>query len=322
MTNGGSELKVMQSIVFLTVDVLPVKGYEIEDSIRIGNDAPTAGAFAQKEFAETAGTLDAFQLEHNPTYAYVASRFTSGTMDEATGLAYLRAFVVKVQTLLLALWMIKDNSANALTAYYRLDDADGPHFISEDFTTYFFTADCELRTTHFTAVEWERAIAFLRQLDAAIPKLPQNERRVSGLIHESRLARTLYTLQAARNTSDLLVKIAFYCMCLEALFSTDKEGITYRIAERTALFLGNDGPERRAILEDVTKLYATRSKVVHGDLVKKTQLPDLLERVKRGDDYLRRCLTKIMADNALLHLFTKKPSEAIVEHFKAQVFDH
>jgi hypothetical protein len=110
-------------------------------------------------------------------------------------------------------------------------------------------------------------------------------------------------------------------MCLESLFSTDKEGITYRIAERTALFLGTSGPERRRILTDVTKLYGTRSSVVHGDVVKPAQLPDLIERVKRADDYLRACLTKVLRDPPMRDLFSSQPEEAIVEHFKAQVFD-
>ncbi len=242
-------------------------------------------------------------------------------MDEKNGIAFLHIFIVKVQLLVLGLWMVKDNSVNPLRAYLCLDDQTGPHFLSEGFTTFFFTAHCDINTTHFTLEEFERSVAFYRQFDTVIPKAPQNENRLSGLTHDSRLARTLYFLQAARNTNDLLVKIAFYCMCLESLFSTDREGITYRVAERTALFIGSDGAERRRVLEDVTKLYGTRSKVVHGDLVRRSHLPELIDRVKRGDGYLRACLTKILGAPAMLELFSKKPNEAIIEHFRAQVLD-
>jgi hypothetical protein len=291
MTNGGSEVTIQQPLLYLTLDALPTTGYLIEDNFRVGNHAATAHAFAA-EYADAAGSLDKFQLANNPTYAYLANRYAAGTMNQENGLAFLHAFIVKVQLLLLGLWMVKDNSANAWTAYFRLDDDAGPHFLSEGYMTFFFTADCELRAGHFNAEEFERAVAFYRQFDGVIPKLPYTQKRISGLTHDSRLARTLYFLQAGRNTSDLLIKIAFYCMCLESLFSTDKEGITYRIAERTALFIGSNGLERRKIFEDVAKLYGTRSKVVHGDLVKHRQLPDLIERVKRGDGYLRSCLRR------------------------------
>lgn len=302
------------------VEPLPVKGGAIDEFFRIGNHAETAGAFADK-FKDSAGTLNTFQIANNYVYAYSANRYAKGEINETDGAALMHSFMVKTQLLMLALWMVKDNSANAYEAYLRLDDDTGPHFIGERFSNWFFMADCELRVIAFTRAEFEAALGFYEQFDRIIPKLPHDEKRVSGLIHDSRVVRTLYFVQAARATADLLVKIAFYCMCLESLFSTDKEGITYRVAERNAFFIGNHGPERRAIFDDVSRLYNTRSKVVHGDLVKKAQLPDLFERVKRGDDYLRRCLTKILGDPAMLELFSSKANEDIIEHFKAQVFD-
>ena len=37
-------------------------------------------------------------------------------------------------------------------------------------------------------------------LDTVIPKAPYKERRISGLVHESRVSRTLYLVQGARKT--------------------------------------------------------------------------------------------------------------------------
>lgn len=315
------ELIVLQPFTHLTTDPLPLTGLVVDKLFRIGNDKDTVRAFAEERFAEAAGTLDTFQLANNHVYAYVANKSTADAIKEVDALAFLHAFMVKTQLFMLALWMIKDNSANAYEGYLRLDDIHGPHYLSERFSNWFFMADCEQREVHFTAAELDTALAFYAQFDTVIPKVPNNEKRISGLIHDSRVARTLYFLQAARTTGDLLVKIAFYCMCLESLFSTDKEGINYRVAERTALFIGSEGPERRKILEDVTKLYGTRSKVVHGNLVKENQLSDLFERVKQGDAYLRACLAKILGDPAMLELFSEKPNEGIIEYFRARVFD-
>jgi hypothetical protein len=313
------ELHVMQPITWLTLDPISPNGIRFEKDIRIGCDLAAAKELAEK-FLNDAGRIDTFQLANNPAYTFVANQYGQGTMDEPNCDAYLRIFVVRVQVFLLALWFVKDNSANALKAYLRVDDSQGPHCLAQTYTTWFSSSDCQYRSEHFSQAQLAEALKFYGELTAAIPHAPENEPQLSGLVHGSRLARAIYMLEAARNSSDLLVKIAFYCMCLESLFSTDKEGITYRIAERTALFAGTTGQERRLILTDVSKLYGTRSSVVHGDAVRSTQLPSLIERVKRTDGYLRVCLTKVLRDPPMRTLFSTQPKEAIVEHFKAQVF--
>jgi hypothetical protein len=314
------EVFILQPISYLTVDPLPVTGYDIDDQYRIGNDAPTVDAIAHGKFAEPAGTLDTFQLAKTPTYAYVATRYREGALDQDTALDCLHNFIFKTQLLALGLWFVKDNSANPYRAYFRMDDGDGPHFLSDVFSTYFYTADCELRNEHFSKDEFDKGVSFYRKLNAVIPKVPQDETRISGLIHDSRIARTLYFLQAGRNTADLLVRIAFYCMCLESLFSTDKAGVTHRVSERTAVFLGRDGTARRAIYADIHTLYSTRSTVVHGAHVKPNKLPELIQLTRKGDEYLRRCLTQVLDDPALLDLFTKGAAKAVDNHFVDSLF--
>lgn len=316
--DSGCSVLVLQPIGYLTIDPLhPADGYVIEKDIKVGNNPAAARELAQ-QLVVPAGTLDLFQLANNPTFAYVYKSHAVGTMDEANADAYLRIFVVKIVFLMHALWLVKDNSANPLTAYLRLDDQSGPHFLSQGFTLQTYTADCHTRPVHFSRTEFDRAVEYFHQIQAIVPQKPENEEYLTGL-EGSRLARTIYFAQAARTTNDLLIRIAFYCMCFESLFSTDMAGVAHRVSERVAVFLGKSGAERRAIYDDVHKLYGTRSTVVHGSEIKSSKVSGLVEVTVRGDDYLRRCLAKILADEALQELFAGKP-EGISQHFVNELF--
>ncbi len=316
--DSGCSVTLFQPIAYLTIDPLhPADGFVIETDIKFGNNPAAAHELAEL-FVGPAGSHDLFQLRNNPTFAYVHKSHAVGTMDEANADAYLRIFVVKTVFMMFGLWMVKDNSANGLRAYLRLDDQAGSHGLSNEHSTQFFTADCQLRYVHYSKAEFDRAVGYFHQIQTLVPHVPENEKYLTGLAG-SRLARTIYFAQAARNTSDLLIKIAFYCMCFESLFSTETAGVAHRVSERVAVFLGTNGAEKRAIYDDVHALYGTRSAVVHGGEIKSSKVPGLVAIAVRGDDYLRRCLAKILADAGLQQLFDGKAT-AINAHFVDQLF--
>lgn len=316
----GCELIIHQPIGYLTIDPFPVdSGFEIDKDLKVGNH-PLAAAELAGPLASAAGTLDNYQLVNNPTFAYVSSAWAKGTIDEANADAKLRIFITKVELLMLGLWMIKDNSVNPLRAYLRVDDSEGPHFRAHVSTNQFYSAAGKLDTVHFTKGEFEQSVAFYRQIWDLLPKRPENERQATALVLGGRLSRTLYLVQAARSSADLLIRIAFCCMCLEALFSTDNAGIAHRISERAAMFIGEDGTEKRTIYTEMHRLYRTRSAVVHGSPVKESRVPALTAAMVRCDDYLRRCLTKILVDRALLDLFEHKDPKAIDVYFLDHLF--
>jgi len=316
----GFDLTFQQPIAYLTIDPYPIdSGFTIEENLKIGN-RPEAGAQIASMLASAAGTLDTYQLTHSPTFAYALSSWAEGAIDEADAEAKLRIFVTKIQHLMLGLWLVKDNSANPLKAYLRVDGASGPYYMGFGFANQFHTADADLRPTHFSNTEFEQGVEFYRQLSAVIPQRPESESRATGLVLGGRLSRTIYLIQAARTAPDLLIRIAFSCVCLEALFSTDTSGIAHRISERTAMFLGTTGPDRRAIYSDIHQLYRTRSAVLHGSSVKESKVPLLSALTRRCDDYLRRCITKILCDPLLLDLFERRPAGRVDAYFLDHLF--
>lgn len=60
-----------------------------------------------------------------------------------------------------------------------------------------------------------------------------------------------------------LALIAF-STCLESLFSTETQEISFRLALRVAMFLADDPQEREGLYRTAKDVYAARSKVVHG----------------------------------------------------------
>ena len=80
----------------------------------------------------------------------------------------------------------------------------------------------------------------------------------------ARYTRAVYFIQAARASSDIGVKIANYSTALEALFSTDAQELSHKLAERVACFLESAPSLRKQVFQDVKKAYGIRSKVVHG----------------------------------------------------------
>ena len=185
------ELSVMQSMPYLVIEGIPKEGLHLSDDYWIGTDKELASAMAVK-LRSCAGSLEAEHLAENPVYAYVLKRYAKGHMDDQDGLLFASQFANTTQMLLLAIWLVKDNSANGGTTYLRHDHAGDPDFLSVTRSVYFFTADCEFRTETLIKPEFDKAIEYLALLEKTIPKVNANKKRLSGLIHESRIARTLY----------------------------------------------------------------------------------------------------------------------------------
>jgi hypothetical protein len=311
----GCDLTVMQSITYLTIDPFDLaSGYTIDKDLKIGNTKPGADELSEA-FAESAGQEDLFQLRMNPTFAYVRNGYDGGTIDEPNAGARLRIFVGKVQLLMHALWLVKDNSANPWRAHLRVDDAGGQHHRVDSFTTQFSMADCGLRTIHFTSAEFDRAVAFYRQLWEVLPQLPENQRHLSGLAHGTRIARAIYFVEAARNTSDLLIKLSFYAMSLETLFTTGDGRHSHDVPQRSSMILAGTRRERQRPYDDIYAMYDYRSDVVHGRKFDDAKLAEVRDTVQRCDDCVRQIVRAILTDPALLALFQTGSSKDISRQF-------
>ena len=173
------------------------------------------------------------------------------------------------QRWLMNLWLTKDNAGSLSNGYAisttspRLTDGlvIRPHFTYTESSGSTFV---EQRTV-FTKVELEEAAGALR-----FWKMKESETSMGVVLGsgDKRMARADEFLQRARMTEEIEIKIAMYCTCLEALFTTSNHELRHQLSERVALFLEQNPVKRTEVYSMMKTVYDVRSAVVHGGEVK------------------------------------------------------
>jgi hypothetical protein len=97
---------------------------------------------------------------------------------------------------------------------------------------------------------------------------------------DSLAIRRLISAGTKENNEDRLIDLM---ISIEALFPTIKSELTYRISLYVACLL--DGGTK--VYNDIKKIYSTRSKIVHGEIVKKEELENNLNLL---DKYVKEIL--------------------------------
>lgn len=132
-------------------------------------------------------------------------------------------------------------------------------------------------------------------------------------------ARALLLLQEARRTGMLSTKIDKYCSLLECLFAIDGNH-KKNIANITAAYIAKDEPEKKIIKSNMRTAYSVRSDSSHGgslQFLRKHKQEDLAELSKTVDDYVRRVLSKVIAQDELNYDNTRSSKEKVKKHFLA-----
>jgi hypothetical protein len=314
---------MLQSLEYLTFEGVSEGELALDDMLRLGTNHAISSELLAKRFKDLVSKIEREEITGKPCFFFNLSRMPERKCEESLGRAITRNFLVRSQLFLLSLWLVRDNSGNSGTAFFCVNDDDGDvHYLAERHSAYYFTADSNLVMSTFSRPELGHAIAFLKQLDTVVPKVrrPLDAGRPTGLLHASRLARCLYFAQAARGADDPAVKAVFYSICFESLFSSDTSGVSHRVAERVATFIGTTGQERQQLYKDVHDLYGYRSTVAHGSQLREKEDTKLRPLNVLGDAHLRRCILKILETPELLAMFSKNDPDEVRRYFLEQLF--
>lgn len=92
----------------------------------------------------------------------------------------------------------------------------------------------------------------------------------SIFVNKKKISRVLYYLYSGLTLVDWQARFIMLNVVLESLFSTDNQELSHKISERAAFFLEKEAKNREKLFQDVKKIYKTRSKLVHGDVIDKT----------------------------------------------------
>ena len=92
-----------------------------------------------------------------------------------------------------------------------------------------------------------------------------------------------------------------FATCLESLFCTSRNEITFQLASRIAWFLNpDDYKERSKIFNNVKSLYGLRSEIVHGTKYS-------LDKIEKSEmeliTLLRRTFQKVLSDDCIYNIF-------------------
>lgn len=120
----------------------------------------------------------------------------------------------------------------------------------------------------------------------------------------NRLDRAFRFLINAREDYQLHVKITYYVLILECLFSADDaEEVSHKVSERVAMYIGETYEEKVQLYKSIKVYYGIRSKYIHGQLLAPKLLKNVKEMCISLDGLVRKVLIKILTedvDNILL----------------------
>ena len=92
------------------------------------------------------------------------------------------------------------------------------------------------------------------------------------------LARSINRFSKAKENEEESEQLVDFITCLESLYSSKEQQLSYRFAIRVAMVLGQTPEDKNMLQEFILQTYDLRSKVVHGD-----ELPDIEVNGKKVD---------------------------------------
>jgi hypothetical protein len=143
---------------------------------------------------------------------------------------------------------------------------------------------------------------YLHQNDLKLAK--QLHARMFTVPRNSAVWIGLYTLWNALREPEWATRYTLFWIGLEALFGPeDAKEITFRISQRIGFFLGKNRSNALDIFQRTKKLYAWRSKVVHGLRLAKLKDEESIEVSYDTEILLKNSLVKILKSQKLLQNF-------------------
>lgn len=227
------------------------------------------------------------------------------------------------QGLLFALWIIRDHSCYSCISMLTCDDNVNTNILQSG--SAHTNAKGTYQNSFFDINDFVTANQYLEQIHSLI-EVPTDRNEVIEFFGKNLLIHTDYTrfsnlncieismgnINSARSTVNVLSKISFYIVALEALFASSGEtdNLSFKLSYRVPVFLNLSLVEKEDIYSSIKQGYEVRSKVFHGDIlsVKKAKNEYLEGLSFKLDDILRKVFRMILADQGKRKVLMDKTS--------------
>lgn len=285
-------------------------GFHLHDNMYIVNNRGRVNHLLGSNFRETIGPMEVDSLLDARAvlveFIAISDRATDDHLVEARLVRFLR----RCQQFTLNSWLVKDNAVDFEMGFLEVPHRARPSKVSSNFVAVSCkTADGTEAVASFTKSE----LALIGRSQAHFGPIISDP----ATAHVSRVERAIYLVQAARGQSDPSLRIAFYCMSLEALLSNATSELAHKLSERVAWLLGETPEERHDLFLRTKEAYAVRSSVLHGDSVKKSVHSKLTAISIHCDAVLRALLSLLLSRSGLSQEFEK--SQEDLEQFLTQL---
>jgi hypothetical protein len=296
----------------------PINGsIELIPGVNISNDPDLRAHWLTFEFAVAAGAIET-------THLTAESNLVFGEFDaehmRVPPERFLIVILAWLDMLLKNAWLIKDHAMECDAAFLRVEMGSGISWtknflaIRPSFSDGYTDKNIDMSVTDLK--EWGRTTDLVEGYLCEASSSPLRFMMEKGY---ARTGRAMQFVVAARRAQDIAFKIAHYCGALETLFTTESTELAHKLAERVAFFLGERGHNRRVVFAKIKNAYGVRSKLVHGDTLKPSQIAELPALSAECDVYLRTILREIFNSEDLKKIFDSH-NEAIEDYFSHLIF--
>ena len=240
------------------------------------------------------------EIKETPTYYMMEGNLgydVSWDEVDRSGTSLCFGILRQIQRFVNSLWHVRDNAVYVRDGYlyvYINDISRGCTFKASVSAVNTFadgTRDCIEMGKGLLEELGKKMEVFIDDSNALENRDYKNATQIqhykkSGL-NRKELAECYVAL--ARSQGAVPMRLLLYCSAIEALVANSTTELSHRTAERAAVLIGHSQEERMKIYSDIKIGYDVRSKVAHGDLIKK-EMDSINECSQRIDGYLRELL--------------------------------
>lgn len=291
------------------------RGIGIADSMFLSDDGSIPRKILSDLTIDTIGRMEADFLLEAPLFIH-GKWVEEKPLMEIDPLPLLNIKMRKIYSFYDGLWTLRDNCVNSETVFLIEREGGRDERVSVNGMAYRYDcADSKIVDVAFTRSEIQETRDKYSARISALEEsriTPELEVKMAG--QSGRIGRAFKFLFATRTSSSTLLKVAYQCSFLEAMFCTDSGEISHKIAERAAVFLGSDLEERARIYRFLKKAYGVRSRVIHGGAIS-GDVEGLVGTCVELDGILRRIMNRVLLNTEEWDLFMKTERDAFDHHF-------
>lgn len=280
------------------------RGEKLDASIFITNNKSKIKKELTETFIQVIGRMEFNNLLKSDMIIYSKETIPKDLTPEQ----FLISKLYHVEKFHNALWMLKDNCANNELGFLFYH-SNGTPVVSSNFIAIVNSTALgkTSQMTEITRSELKIVSKFIREnIDIGnVYSLPTTQ-LIKG---HDRISRAYYLVQAARAQSDIAIKISNYCNAFESIFATSSIELTHKLSERIAYLLNNDISGRIETFKFMKKAYGIRSKIVHGDVIKKSFIEELKEVSEICDSLIRQAMIIVLRNDRIREIFLGTPDQ-------------